>query len=257
MGYTNSSLVDVTILSPNTYGFRTHTLDTITIHCTAGQTTAKNLGNLFAKKSRRASSNYGIGYDGSIGLYVSEAKASQCSSNKANDQRAITIEVSSTNKDPYPVTAEAYKALIKLLTDICRRNPTIGKLKWHGDKKLIGKVSEQNMTVHRWFAAKACPGDYLYSRMGRIAAEVNANLDVPTDKSSDFQNGSTEYLVEVSVDNLNIRCGPGTNYSKTGTYMKPGVYTIVATAQGTGSKSGWGRLKSGAGWISLDYAKKK
>ncbi len=249
--YTDSSLATVKIMSPNNWGARTHTLDTITIHCTAGQTTATALGNLFAKKSRRASSNYGIGHDGSIGLYVHESHASQCSSNKANDERAITIEVSSTNAHPYPVTDKAYNALIKLLTDICRRNSSIGKLKWLGDKTLIGQVAKQNMTVHRWFAAKACPGDYLYERMGKIAAAVNANLDAK--KTSEIQNGSTEFKIKANVSNLNIRCGPGTNYAKTGTYMPSGIYTITETSMGAGSKLGWGRLKSGAGWISLDY----
>ncbi len=249
--YTDSSLATVKIMSPNVYGARTHVIDTLTIHCTAGQTTAKALGELFAKKSRGASSNYGIGYDGSIGLYVHESHASECSNSKSNDNRAITIEVSSTNTHPYPVTEKAYNALIKLVTDICRRNPSLGKLKWLGDKKLIGQVAKQNMTVHRWFAAKACPGDYLYERMGKIAAAVNANLDAK--KTSEIQNGSTEFQIKANVANLNIRCGPGTNYAKTGTYMPSGVYTITETSVGAGSKLGWGRLKSGAGWISLDY----
>jgi len=252
--YTDSSLATVKIMSPNVYGPRKHTLDTITIHCTAGQTTAKALGNMFAKRSRRASSNYGIGYDGTIGLYVHESDASQCSNSKSNDNRAITIEVSSTNSHPYPVTKKAYLALIVLVTDICRRNPSIGKLKWKGDKRLIGQVNKQNMTVHRWFAAKACPGDYLYERMGAIAAAVNANLE--SKKAPEIQNGDTDFQVKVNVPNLNIRCGPGTNYAKTRTYMPSGVYTIVETSKGTGSKSGWGKLKSGAGWISLDYVTK-
>jgi hypothetical protein len=56
------------------------------------------------------------------------------------------------------------------------RNPGIKNLRWKGDKSLIGQVDKQNMTVHRWFAAKACPGDYLYNRHGQIAEEVNARL---------------------------------------------------------------------------------
>ena len=71
---------------------------------------------------------------------------------------------------------KAYAALLDLLTDICRRNG-IKKLLWRGDKSLIGQVDKQNMTVHRWFAAKACPGDYLYNRHGEIAAEVNRRLE--------------------------------------------------------------------------------
>lgn len=251
MAYSNSSLVTYTCISPNTYGTRTHTIDTVTIHCTAGQGTAKSIGAIFAKASRKASSNYGIGKDGSIGLYVEEKNASQCSSNKANDQRAITIEVSSSNVHPYEVTDAAYKALIKLLVDICKRNPSIGTLKWKADKSLIGQTSVQNMTAHRWFAAKACPGDYLYNRFGQIASEVNAQLVGTT---SNDQNGS--FKVRVTITNLNIRCGPGTNYAKTGSKVTPGVYTITETSSGSGSTAGWGKLKSGAGWISLDYATK-
>ena len=59
-----------------------------------------------------------------------------------------------------PVSDAAYRSLIALLVDICRRNG-IKRLLWKGDKSLIGQVDKQNMTVHRWFAAKACPGDWL------------------------------------------------------------------------------------------------
>lgn len=254
MAYTNSSLATYTCISPNTYGARTHAIDTVTIHCTAGKGTAKSIGAIFATKTRRASSNYGIGYDGSIGLYVAEKNASQCSSNKANDQRAITIEVSSSNKHPYEVTKASYDALINLLVDICKRNPGIGKLRWKADKKLVGQTSVQNMTAHRWFAAKACPGDYLYNRFGQIADEVNARLS----GNATAQNGTdnTAYKVKVTVTSLRIRCGPGTNYAATGNKLAPGVYTVVATISGKGSNSGWGKLKSGAGWIALDYATK-
>ena len=64
----------------------------------------------------------------------------------------------------------------------------------------------------------------------------------------------TPYTVKVSVTELRIRSGPGTNYANKG-FIKPGVYTIVEEADGPGAKR-WGKLKSGAGWISLDYAKK-
>lgn len=173
----NSSLVNYTKISPNKNTPRNHEIDTITIHCVSGQCTVESLGSVFASASRKASSNYGIGYDGKIGMYVEEKDRSWCSSNAANDHRAITIEVASENKHPYKVTDAAYKALIKLLVDICKRNK-IKELKWKADKSLIGKVDQQNMTVHRWFANKACPGEYLYSRHAQIAAEVNKKLGV-------------------------------------------------------------------------------
>ena len=175
MGYSNSPLVDYIQISPNKTVNRNHAIDTVTIHCVVGQVTVERLGQIFAPTSKQASSNYGIGLDGRIGMYVEEKDRSWCSSSPSNDHRAITIEVASDNTHPYAVTDKAYAALIDLLTDICKRNGII-QLLWKGDKSLIGKVDQQNMTVHRWFANKSCPGEYLYNRHGQIAEEVNARL---------------------------------------------------------------------------------
>ena len=173
----NSPLVTYTKLSPNHSGRRNHVIDTVSVHCMAGNASVETCGALFADPSRKASGNYGIGSDGRIALYVEEANRSWCTSNAANDHRAITIEVANNGGAPdWPVSDKAYAALLDLLTDICRRNG-IKKLLWQGDKALIGQVEQQNMTVHRWFAAKACPGDYLYRRHGQIAAEVNRRLE--------------------------------------------------------------------------------
>lgn len=172
----NSPLVTYTKLSPNHSGRRNHVIDTVSVHCMAGNASVETCGALFADPSRKASGNYGIGSDGRIALYVEEANRSWCTSNAANDHRAITIEVANNGGAPdWPVSDKAYAALLDLLTDICRRNG-LKKLLWKGDKSLIGQVDKQNMTVHRWFAAKACPGDYLYNRHGEIAAEVNRRL---------------------------------------------------------------------------------
>ena len=173
----NSPLVTYTKRSPNHSGRRNHVIDTVSIHCMAGNASVETCGALFADPSRKASSNYGIGSDGRIALYVDEANRSWCTSSASNDHRAITIEVANNGGAPdWPVSDKAYAALLDLLTDICRRNG-IKKLLWKGDKSLIGQVDKQNMTVHRWFAAKACPGDYLYNRHGEIAAEVNRRLE--------------------------------------------------------------------------------
>ena len=180
----NSPLVSYTKISPNRTSPRNHEIDTITIHCVCGQASVESLGNVFAPTSRQASSNYGVGKDGRIGMYCEEKDRSWCSSSRSNDHRAITIEVASDTTPPYAVTEAAYNGLIDLLVDICKRNPGIKTLKWKGDKSLIGKVDEQNMTVHRWFAATACPGDYLYERHAQIAAEVNVRLagNTPVEK---------------------------------------------------------------------------
>ena len=152
----NSPLVTYTKLSPNHSGRRNHVIDTVSIHCMAGNASVETCGALFADPSRKASSNYGIGSDGRIALYVDEENRSWCTSSASNDHRAITIEVANNGGAPdWPVSDKAYSALLDLLTDICRRNG-IKKLLWRGDKSLIGQVDKQNMTVHRWFAAKAC-----------------------------------------------------------------------------------------------------
>jgi len=171
----NSSLVNYTKISPNRTSPRNHAIDTITIHCVVGQCTVETLGNVFAPTSRQASSNYGVGYDGRIGMYCEERDRSWCSSSSSNDNRAITIEVASDTTHPYAVTDKALAALIDLVTDICKRNG-IKQLLWKGDKNLIGQVDKQNMSVHRWFANKSCPGDYLYGKHPYIAAEVNKRL---------------------------------------------------------------------------------
>lgn len=172
----NSPLVVYTKLSPNHSGPRKHAIDTITIHCVAGNASIESLGNWFAQRSTQASSNYGIDSKGRIGLFVDEANRSWCSSSSANDNRAITIEVSNTAGAPdWPVSSEAMAAVIDLCTDICKRN-NIEQLLWLADNTLIGKVDLQNMTAHRWFAPKACPGSYLYNRFGDIAKKVTMRL---------------------------------------------------------------------------------
>ena len=172
----NSSLVKYTALSPNTYGKRNHSIDTVSIHCMVGQLSVETCGSIFSKSSARASSNYGIGTDGRIAMYVEENKASQCTSNQANDQRAVTIECASDTTNPYAINSAVYSSLIELCTDICKRNG-IQKMIWSNNKSdRINHKNGCNMTVHRDYAAKACPGDYLYSRMGQIANDVNSKL---------------------------------------------------------------------------------
>lgn len=326
----NSSLVKYTRISPNQSGARNHAIDTITIHCVVGQCAIESLGALFSNTGIQASSNYGIGYDGKIGMFVEEKDRSWCSSSSVNDNRAITIECASDAYEPYAVNSAVYASLLNLVTDICRRNG-IKKLVWSTDKNTrMNHLNGCNMTVHRDYANKSCPGKYLYDRMGEIAAEVNKRLGAVTpepkpepqpqpaksikagdivkvsagatytngkkipdaiiaetwivksvngnkaliDKSVDgkwsinstvnvkylkaVENSDqvfTPYIVRVTVNALNIRTGPGTNYNIAGTIIGSGVFTIVAEKTGQGAAL-WGKLKSGAGWIALDYTKK-
>lgn len=178
MAYTNSPLAKVKLISPNKNSPRNHAIDTITIHCVVGQCSAKRIGEIFQPTSRQASSNYGIGFDGEIGLYVDERDRSWCTSSGVNDHRAITIEVASDTTHPYAVTDKAFAALLDLVTDICKRNG-IKKLVWSTNKNdRVNHLNGCNMTVHRDYANKSCPGDYLYNRHGEIAAEVNKRLGI-------------------------------------------------------------------------------
>lgn len=175
----DSSLVSVTKMSPNNSGPRKHEITRITPHCVVGQISADALGTMFADRSFQASSNYGIGYDGKIGLYVPEAMRSWCSSDADNDNRAVTIECSSDSTAPYAFNWTVYGKLVDLCVDICKRNGK-KKLLWLGDKdKTLGyspAADEMLLTVHRWFANKACPGDWMMERMGVLAKQVTEKL---------------------------------------------------------------------------------
>ncbi len=274
MGFSNSSLATVKMISPNRTPNRNHAIDTITIHCFVGQVNAKRGCEVFQPSSKGASCNYVVGYDGSIGLCVEEKDRSWCTggykkvngvnvpirvngiSGSSNDYQAVTIEVASDSAHPYAITEKAMAALIELCTDICRRNG-IKKLLWSGDKNLVGNPAKQNLTVHRWFANKACPGDYIYQRLGDIAAKVNAKLGAtgaaPVQPSAPVS--SVPYKVRITAIDLRIRKGPGTDTAIVQNAIKPGVYTIVSEATGKGATL-WGKLKSGLGWVSLDFCKK-
>ena len=324
MAYTNSGMVDYTRLSPNHSGQRNHAIDRISPHCVVGQCTAEGLGDWFAKSSTQASSNYGIDRNGRVGLYVEEKNRSWCTSSNANDQRAVTIECASDTKEPYTMNSAVYATLVKLCADICRRNGKT-KLLWLGDKDKTLAYSpaadEMVITVHRWFANKSCPGEWLYSRLGDLASKVTAALGGATEqptqpvepeqpmvqiyrvrqtwadaktqkgaykvlayakKCADANPGyyvfdaegkavypeqsapvptpaTTPYLVQITVTDLNIRKGPGTNFDATGRFTGRGIFTIVEEASGQGA-SKWGLLKAYKagrnGWISLDYTTK-
>lgn len=200
MGYTNSPLVVYKKLSPNHSGQRTHSIDRITPHCVVGQLSAESICGCFTSTSRQASCNYGIGTDGRVSLCVEEKNRSWCSSSNANDQRAVTIECASDMNEPYAMNSAVYSSLIKLCTDICRRNGK-KKLLWLGDKNktlnYAPAADEMVLTVHRWFANKSCPGNWLYARMGDLAAKVTAALGGSS--SSGMQASSLKNLSEAEA----------------------------------------------------------
>lgn len=175
----NSSMVVYTNLSPHHSGKRTAAIDRITPHCVVGQASVEAIGAEFAKPEKKASCNYGIGADGRVGLIVNEDYRSWCSSSTTNDNRAVTIECASDVNAPWAFRTEVYQTLVQLCVDICRRNGK-SKLLWISDKNAAlsyqPAADEMILTVHRWFANKACPGDWLMARMGDLAASVTAQL---------------------------------------------------------------------------------
>lgn len=191
----NSSLVCHTNLSPNHSGQRTHSIDRITPHCVVGQLSCEAICNCFPE-GRDASCNYGIGSDGRISLCVEEKNRSWCSSSNANDQRAVTIECASDGSAPYAMTDAVYNSLVNLCVDICKRNGK-NKLIWFADKdKTLAYEPASNemvITVHRWFANKACPGDWLYNRLGDLANKVTKQL------SGNTSNSGTLYRVQTGA----------------------------------------------------------
>lgn len=230
----NSPLVQYIKISPNSTNPRRKKIKKITIHHMAGPLSVETCGEIFAKPERRASSNYAVGVDGRIAMYVEEKNRAWTSSNAANDNEAVTIEVAnSAVGGDWPVSDKVLARTIDLCVDICKRNG-IDKLVYTGDKS-------GNLTRHDMFANTVCPGPYLGSKFPYIAAEVNKRLGVQT---------QTPFLVKVTADALNIRSGPGVARSITGTIKDKGTYTIVDT------KDDWGKLKSGIGWIHLGYTKR-
>lgn len=198
----NSPLVSYTKLSPNHSGQRTHAIDRITPHCVVGQCSVETLGNIFAPTSRQASCQYGIGVDGRVGMYVEEKNRSWCSSSNENDQRAVTIECASDTTHPYAFKDVVYNKLIELCVDICKRNGK-KKLLWLGDKtKTLNynpAADEMVLTVHRWFANKSCPGDWMYSRMGDLASKVTAKLGGSSASNPGTAGGNVLYRVQVGA----------------------------------------------------------
>lgn len=201
----NSPLVSYTRLSPNHSGKRTHVIDRITPHCVVGQCSVERIGSIFAPTSKKASCQYGIGVDGRVGMYVEEENRSWCSSSNENDQRAITIECASDSERPYAFKDAVYNKLIDLCVDICERHGKT-KLLWLGDKTKTLKYkpasNEMVLTVHRWFAKKSCPGDWMYSRMGELAAKVTTKLNeavVSDDKDKDASPTKILYRVQTGA----------------------------------------------------------
>lgn len=214
-------------------------IDKIFVHHMAGNLTVEQCGRVF--DTRPASAHYGVNGK-KIGCYVDEDNTAWHCGNWNYNCRSIGIELANDGgaDSNWHVSAQTIKTACVLIADICKRNG-IKELKYTGD--LSG-----NLCMHSMCASTACPGPYLKTKFKHIASEVNKLLKAPKSSESSTKK-SSDFKVKVTIKDLYIRKGPGTGYANKG-FIKPGVYTIVKT-NGT-----WGKLKSGAGWISLKYAKR-
>lgn len=264
MVYTNSSLVDCTVKSPNHSGTRTHTIDRITPHCVVGQLSAESIGGCFTSSSRQASCNYGIGYDGRVCLVVDEQNRSWCSSSNANDQRAITIECASDATSPYAFKDACYNKLVKLCIDICKRNK-LTKVLWMSDKDTAlaytPKTGECVLTVHRWFANKSCPGDWLYNRMAQLASDINSGLGATTSTGGSGETTTVSTISAGTKLSLSNVAFYSSSTATTKASTKSGTYYIWSTEvvnnriRITNSTANVGKSGQVTAWISYNDAK--
>lgn len=173
----NSSMVSVVGYSPFTNGERRYVIDRITPHCIVGEFECERLPQFF--DDEECSCNYAIAKDGRVALIVDEDKNSWCSSNQSNDQRAVTIECSSAVNQPYRFNDSVYNSLIDLCVDICVRN-NMTHIIYIDDYVEAAKydppVGECQLTLHRMFSNKACPGDWFVSKIPDFLNRVNHKL---------------------------------------------------------------------------------
>lgn len=188
----NSPLVDYIKISPNSTNPRRDKIKKITIHHMAGNLSVEACGNVFASASRKASSNYGIGTDGRVGMYVEEKNRAWTSSSAANDNQAVTIEVANDQiGGDWHVSDTALNKLIELCVDICKRNG-IEKLIYTGD-------ATGNLTRHNMFANTNCPGPYLQSKFPYIADEVNKRLGATSPNQTSNTDSKVLYRVQTGA----------------------------------------------------------
>lgn len=231
----NSSLVNVKVQAHSsnyTIGRSGRKIEQIAIHHMAGILSATQCGSIFQKAGRNGSSHYGIGNDGEIGQYVDESNTAWTNSNWDSNCKSVTIETSNCEiGGDWKVSDKALNSLIRLVADIAKRNN-------------ITLVKGKTLVWHSMYIATTCPGNYLLRNMNYIISEANKINNVSHEITKE------SYLVKVTTDVLNIRAGAGTNYNIVGQITDRGTYTIVETV------NNWGKLKSGKGWICLDYTDK-
>lgn len=276
-------------LSPNATKPRTKKIRRLIPHCMAGNLTIEACLNLARFKNaddvNGASCNYAIDSKGRVGLGVDEINRAWCTSNRNADMEGISFEIANDGgaDTGWHMSDAAINAWLDLATDIAKFYG-YAKVAYYGNKDNLGSSDEMVIQFHRWYAAKACPGDYFVGITPRLVIEINARLAGkaatrfvgPTSKASSVavtqpatavqttakaptqQTSASskfkEYKVSVSAPSLNVRGGPGTNHNVVSVLRNDkNIYTIVDEEIGPGSKTVWCKLKSGAGWLSKDF----
>lgn len=230
----NSKLVSIKVPADKTNysdGRGDNKIEKVTIHHMAGILSAETCGNIFKEPNRKASSNYGIGKDGEIGLYVDEKNTSYADANFESNQKSVTIECSNSEKGgDWPVSDEVLQKLIELIADIFKRN----KIK----KAIKGKT----ITWHSMYSQTECPGDYLRSKMDYICEEVNKLLDI---KEEEKEENVINRVTVTHSKGLNLRKEPNTESEILGAFEKGTTIELYEI------KGNWGRTEKG--WVCLDY----
>lgn len=213
-----------------------HAIDGMAVHYTATSASAHNNLVYFSRAGAQASAHLFVDKDGAIRQSVKLEDTAWAVGNFAENQRTVSVEVVSAGEDFTDAQISALAEIYAYLRST------------YGITRLIR---------HYDVTGKRCPAPYVdASKWAALKARIMGGATSGgsgSNGASATQGGSTGYTVKVTTDALNIRKGPGTDHDITGCIRDRGVYTIVAESSGQGA-SKWGKLKSGAGWISLDYA---
>lgn len=244
---------EVRILSKHfSQGRGGHKVEFIGIHHNAGNLSIQQTYNVW--QSRQASAHYQVDINGRIGQLVWDRDTAWALGNFDANQRSINIEHANNTgaAGGWTVSEATLENGAHLVAALCKLF------------KLGRPVWGQNVRPHSQISPTACPGalagaqrDAYMARAQYWYDQMTGSKPAPAPQPTPHPSPAPTvgYTVKVTTPVLNIRKGAGTNFAIVGSVKKGEVYTIVAESAGQGA-SKWGKLKSGAGWISLDYVQK-